>query len=313
MELVRFCNSGSEACLFSVLAAQHVTKRRKIVIFNGCYHGGFMIYGAVDPPLSVPFELVKSTYNDIEGTRAALRAGADSIATVIVEPVMGAGGCIPGTQAFLSMLREETQKHDVVLIFDEVGSSRLGPGGIQGLFGIVPDMTTLGKFWGGGFNFGAFGGSRQIMRHFDLRSDGMLSQGGTFNNNIMTMAAGLAGARDVYTPEACVKLNKLGDDLREAINAIGVSKGIALQATGSGAMMNTHWQRGSITHPGDVAPPGHPLRRLFQLEMMLRGFYVAQRGLITLSLPYTEKDIADFLHAMSDYVAEYGGLIEAHQ
>jgi glutamate-1-semialdehyde 2,1-aminomutase len=312
MELVRFCNSGSEACLFSVLAAQHVTKRRKILVFNGCYHGGFMIYGAADPPLSVPFDLVKATYNDIDGTRAMLRADADSIAAVIVEPVMGAGGCIPGTHDFLSMLREETRRHGVVLIFDEVGSSRLAPGGIQGLLGVVPDMTTLGKFWGGGFNFGAFGGSREIMRHFDLRGGGVLSQGGTFNNNIVTMAAGLTGARDIYTPEACVKLNKLGDGLREAINALGVSRGITLQATGSGAMMNTHWHRGHINHPGDVAPPTHPLRRLFQMEMLLRGFYVAQRGIITLSLPYSEDDIADFVSAISDYVTEYGGLIEAH-
>jgi glutamate-1-semialdehyde 2,1-aminomutase len=313
MQLVRFCNSGSEACLFSVLAAQHVTKRRKILVFNGCYHGGFMIYGAVDPPLSVPFDLVKATYNDVEGTRAALRAAADELAAVIVEPVMGSGGCIPGTQAFLSMLREETRQHGVVLIFDEVASSRLAPGGIQGLLGIVPDLTTLGKFWGGGFNFGAFGGSREIMKHFDLRSGGLLSQGGTFNNNILTMTAGLTGVRDVYTPEACVKLNNLGDGLRDAINALGAAKGVALQATGSGAMMNTHWLRGPITHPGVVQAATDPLRRLFQLEMILRGFYASQRGIITLSLPYTEQDIANFLYAIRDYVAEYGALIEACQ
>jgi glutamate-1-semialdehyde 2,1-aminomutase len=313
MQLVRFCNSGSEACLFSALTAQHVTKRRKILVFNGCYHGGFMIYGAIDPPLSVPFELVKCTFNDIEGTRSALRANANTIAAVMVEPVMGAGGCLPATEEFLKMLRVETRQHGIILIFDEVGSSRLAPGGIQGLFGIVPDMTTLGKFWGGGFNFGAFGGSREIMRHFDLRSGGLLSQGGTFNNNIITMTAGLTGARDVYTPEVCIKLNKLGDTLREAINALGIAKGVALQATGSGAMMNTHWQRGHITHPGEIAHATHPLRRLFQLEMLSHGFYAAQRGIITLSLPFTEQDVELFLSAITDYVKEYGGLIEAQQ
>jgi len=313
LQLVRFCNSGSEACLFAVLTAQHVTKRRKLLVFNGCYHGGFMIYGAVDPPLSVPFDLVKATFNDIDSTRSALRTSADSLAAVIVEPVMGSGGCIPATHAFLSMLREETRKHGIVLIFDEVGSSRLAPGGVQGLVGIFPDLTTLGKFWGGGFNFGAFGGSREIMRHFDTRSGGTLSQGGTFNNNIVTMAAGLTGARDVYTPEACVRLNKLGDRLRAGINEIGVSKGAALQATGSGAMLNTHWQRAAISHPGQIAAAEHPLRRLFQLEMMSRGFYAAQRGMITLSLAHTERDIDELLSAIVDYVNEYGAVIEAEQ
>ena len=311
MQMLRFCNSGSEACLFSVLAAQHVTKRRKILVFQGCYHGGFMIYGAVDPPLSVPFELVKATFNDIEGTRAAIRSAARLLAAVIVEPLMGAGGCIPATQAFLAMLREETEQHGIVLIFDEVGSSRLAPGGVQGQMGITPDMTTLGKFWGGGFNFGAFGGSREIMRHFDAGSGGALSQGGTFNNNVITMSAGLTGARDVYTPEACVALNKLGDGLRDAINTLAAEKGVALQVTGNGAMMNTHWHRGPITHPGNIDPPTHPLRRLFHLEMMLRGFYGAQRGLITLSLPYTDKDIEQFLGAIGDYLSEYGQLIES--
>jgi glutamate-1-semialdehyde 2,1-aminomutase len=200
IEQVRFCNSGSEACLFAVQIARHATQRNKILVFNGCYHGGFMIYGATDPPLSLPFPVIKATYNDIEGTQALLRSNGPDLAAVIVEPVMGAGGVIPGSQAFLAMLREETRRLGVVLIFDEVMTSRLGPGGVQGLRGIRPDLTTLGKFWGGGFSFGAFGGSRELMKHMDLRKGGLLSQGGTFNNNVVTMRAGLVGARDVYTP-----------------------------------------------------------------------------------------------------------------
>ncbi len=311
MEQLRFCNSGSEACLFATLVARHATKRPKILVFNGCYHGGFMIYGAVDPPLSVPFPLVKAEYNDIEATRAILRANATDIAAVLVEPVMGSGGAIPATPDFLNMLREETRKLGVVLIFDEVMTSRMAPGGVQGLRGIRPDMTTLGKFWGGGFAFGAFGGSRELMRHFDVRNGGLLSQAGTFNNNVITMATGLVGARDVYSPEACVRLNALGDQLREQLNELGRTRNVAFQATGLGGVLNTHWNSGPITNPGVVVPVNAPVRRLFQLEMFERGYYVAQRGMINLSLPMQQNDLAGFVGAVHDYLTRYATLLRA--
>jgi glutamate-1-semialdehyde 2,1-aminomutase len=310
IQLLRFCNSGSEACLFSVLTAQHVTNRRKILVFNGCYHGGFMVYGPEDTPLSIRFELVKCTYNEIDATRAALRQHANEIAAVIVEPMLDSAGCIPGTREFLGMLREETQRHGSLLIFDEVGTSRLAPGGLQESLGITPDMTTLGKFWGGGFNFGAFGGSREIMRHFDVSTGGRLELGGTFNNNIVAMTAGLAGMRDVYTAEACAKLNTLGDILRNGINDLGRATGVGLQATGIGAVISTHWHTRHITHAGDVEPSSSPARRLFQLEMMLRGFYVSQRGMIALSLPMLEHDVKSFLAAMTAYVRDFRRILQ---
>jgi glutamate-1-semialdehyde 2,1-aminomutase len=177
----------------------------------------------------VPFPVVRATYNDVEAARELLRARGSELAAVVVEPMMGSGGSIPATPDFLAMLREETGRHGTLLIFDEVMTSRLAPGGVQGLSGIKPDLTTLGKFWGGGFSFGAFGGSRGLMRHLDLRSGGGLSQGGTFNNNVMTMAAGLVGARDVYPPEICRRLNALGDSLRAELNELGRSLGVGFQ------------------------------------------------------------------------------------
>lgn len=127
MQQVRFCNSGSEACLFAAQLARHATQRSTLMVFNGCYHGGFMIYKAKDPPLSVPFPVVKSTFNDIEGTRAALRTAGPTLAAVFVEPMMGSGGCIPAAPDFLAMLREETQRIGALLVFDEVMTSRLAP------------------------------------------------------------------------------------------------------------------------------------------------------------------------------------------
>ncbi len=309
MEQVRFCNSGSEACLFATLLARHATRRRKILVFNFCYHGGFMIYGPSDPALSVPFETVKADYNDIAGTRAVLRANAPDIAAVLVEPVMGSGGAIVGTPDFLGMLREETRRLGVALIFDEVMTSRMGPGGVQGIRGIRPDLTTLGKFWGGGFAFGAFGGSREFMRHLDVRAGGVLSQAGTFNNNVVAMTAGLVGARDVYSPEACVRLNALGDSLREQLNEVGRSLQAPFQATGVGGVMNTHWSHQPVTDPAQVVPANAPIRRLFQLEMIERGFYVAQRGMINLSLPMQEKDLAAFVAAARDFLMRHAAIL----
>jgi glutamate-1-semialdehyde 2,1-aminomutase len=309
MQQVRFCNSGSEACLFATLVARHATKRPKILVFNGCYNGGFMIYGPVDPPLSVPFPVVKATYNDIGGTRAALRANSTDLAAVIVEPMLGAGGAIPATPEFLAMLREETRRLGMVLIFDEVMTSRLAPGGVQGLRGIAPDLTTLGKFWGGGFAFGAFGGSRDLMRHLDTTKGGLLSQGGTFNNNVVAMSAGLVGARDVYTPEACIRLNALGDSLRLQLTTLGRSLGFRFHATGLGGVLNTHWNEATLTEPSLLEPPTAPLRRLFQLEMIARGFFVAQRGMITLCLPMTEADIDGFVGEVREYLARHADIL----
>jgi glutamate-1-semialdehyde 2,1-aminomutase len=309
MEQMRFCNSGSEACLFAAQVARHATGRSTLLVFNGCYHGGFMVYGAKNSPLSVPFPVVKATYNDVPGTLTALNAHGADLAAVMVEPMMGSAGCIPATAEFLAMLREETQRIGALLVFDEVMTSRLAPGGVQGLRHLEPDLTTLGKFWGGGFAFGAFGGSRTLMRHLDLRAGGALSQGGTFNNNVMTMTAGLVGARDVYTPDACRRLNALGDTLREQLNELGQSLGVGFQATGIGGIMTTHWHHSRITDPAQVEAADSPRRRLYHLELMERGFYIARRGMINLSLPMLESDIARLVQATREYLMRHAGIL----
>jgi glutamate-1-semialdehyde 2,1-aminomutase len=126
---------------------------------------------------------------------------------------------------------------------------------------------------------------------------------------VVTMAAGLVGARDVYTPEACRSLNARGDWLRDELNAMGAKTGIAFQATGVGGVLNTHWTAGPITNPAQILPSGAPVRRLFQLEMIERGFFVAQRGMINLSLPVEQDDLARFVKATGEFLARHCELL----
>ena len=197
----------------------------------------------------------------------------------------------------------------IVLVFDEVMTSRLGPSGVQGLVGITPDLTTLGKFWGGGFAFGAFGGSAKLMRHFDTRSGSGLSQAGTFNNTVITMTAGLVGARDVYTPDACNRLNATGDSLRAQINELGRSLGVAFQSTGIGGVQSIHWTSEKVSDPSNVTSPTSPVRRLFQLEMLAHGYYVTQRGMLNLSLPIQEQDLAGFINCVRAFLIRHAALL----
>ena len=147
---------------------------------------------------------------------------------MLLEPMQGSHGCLPGDVDFLKMVREETKARGITMIFDEVMTSRLSPGGLQEKHGVIPDMTTLGKYIGGGMSFGAFGGKREIMELFDPTKPDPLPHAGTFNNNALTMAAGVAGYGEVYTPEAAKELNDRGEKIRERLNAICQKAGVAL-------------------------------------------------------------------------------------
>src|SRR5581483_2302813 len=158
---------------------------------------------------------------------------AHDLAAVIVEPLQGAAGVIPGDAEFLASLRTATAEHDVLLVFDEVMTARLSTGGMQQLLGIDPDLTTLAKFCGGGLSFGAFGGRADLMGRFDPSRPDALQHGGTFNNDVLTMAAGAAGLTRVLTEAEIARLNGLGDRLRNRLNAIGAE----FCATGLGSLV----------------------------------------------------------------------------
>ena len=150
LEHLRFCNSGTEANIMAITTARVITGRNKVLVFNGSYHGGVINFPAGGSILNIPYDFVLADYNDTDGTAELIHQLRDELAAVVVEPILGAGGNIPGSLDFLGMLRKMSREVGAVLIFDEVKTARIGPAGIQGLTGIEPDMTTLGKFIGGG-------------------------------------------------------------------------------------------------------------------------------------------------------------------
>lgn len=311
IERVRFANSGTEANLYAISAARAITGRRKVVVFEGGYHGGVFLFGAAPSPLQAPFDFVKAPYNDIAATHALLDAHAADIGCVIVEPMQGSGGCIPGDPDFLRMLRTWCTSSGALLIFDEVMTSRLSAGGRQATLAIRPDMTTLGKYLGGGFSFGAFGGRADLLDRFDPTRPDAFAHAGTFNNNVFTMSAGLAGLRDVYTPEAAEALNARGEALRQRLNEVASRANFPMQFTGIGSMMNVHMSSGPIRRVQDLADSIAPLRELFYFDMLEAGLWLAQRGMVNLSLAIGDAECERLVAAVQGFVARHRPLFDA--
>ena len=237
IDLVRFTNSGTEANLMAVAASRAITGRAKILVFAGGYHGGVFYFRGKGSVVNAPYEFLIAEYNDIAGTRALVAPHARDLAAILIEPMLGGGGCIPASREFLADLRALASETGAILIFDEVMTSRLAPGGLQEMHGILPDMTTLGKYVGGGMSFGAFGGKAALMEWFDPRRKDGFQHAGTFNNNVLTMNAGLVGLTEIYTPERARALNAFGEELRERLNTIARRHGLAMQFTGIGSMI----------------------------------------------------------------------------
>nr|WP_294509271.1 aminotransferase class III-fold pyridoxal phosphate-dependent enzyme [uncultured Rhodopila sp.] len=304
LQRVRFANSGTEANLLAVSLGRIVTRRKSVMVFGGSYHGSLLGFAGDGSPMNVPFETIVAPYNDFERTRALITA---DLALVLVEPMIGSGGCIPATAEFLKMLREETNRAGALLIFDEVMTSRLAPGGLQSVTGVQPDLTTLGKYLGGGMSFGAFGGRGEVMDRFDPRRSDALPHAGTFNNNVLSMAAGLAGLTEVYTADAAVALNARGDALRARLNRL--CGDAPLQFTGIGSMLAVHAARGPVTCPADAARADQKLKELFFFDMLSHGIWLARRGMMALSLPIGDAECDALAAAVEEFLSARRSLL----
>jgi glutamate-1-semialdehyde 2,1-aminomutase len=288
--------------MMALAAARCFTGRGRIMPMQGGYHGGTLYFSHGASPVNAPFDCVLGEYNGLDATRKLIGEHADDLAAVILEPMLGGGGCIPASREFLAMLREETQERGIVLIFDEVMTSRLHPGGLSARLGIEPDLKTLGKYVGGGMSFGAFGGKRQIMELFDPTRPDALPHAGTFNNNTLTMTVGTVAMTEIYTPEACTALNARGDRLRGRLNDLFMLYQVKMKAMGQGSMIAIHPATGEITSPHDLERTDRRLRQLLFLDLLEQGIYMAERGFMALSLMVTDADCDRVVGAVEDHI-----------
>jgi glutamate-1-semialdehyde 2,1-aminomutase len=303
IEMVRFTNSGTEANLLALAAARGFTGRVKTMVMRGGYHGGVLTFASEKSAVNVPIPLCFTDYNDPAAAMRDILAEGDQLAAVLVEPMLGSGGCIPATREFLQALRDATRQTGAVLIFDEVMTSRHTAGGLQQFHGVTPDMTTLGKYMAGGMSFGAFGGRADVMAVFDGHKPGTLPHAGTFNNNVWSMAAGCVAMGEIFDAAAADALFARGEALRAALNAACARAGVAMQFTGLGSMLTVHFRGGPITGPYPATEAENKLRELFFFDLLGAGIYLARRGMAALSLPVTEADCARYVAAVEEFIA----------
>lgn len=308
LERVRFTNSGTEANLMAITTAIQATGRRKLMVFHGGYHGGLLSFASGPASSNAPYDFVIAPYNDLPGTVALIEQNRDELAAVVVEPMQGSGGCIAGEPQFLTGVFATARAAGAVCIADEVMTSRHGRSGLAPMLGAHADITTYGKYIGGGFSFGAFGGNADLLDQFDTERSNFISHAGTFNNNVATMAAGEVVLADVFTADVAEAHTARGNDFRANLAAVLARYPLPVSVCGFGSMMSLHALASQPTNADDVARRDPALQELLFLGLYQRGVYTAARGMINLSLPLTDDQLSTALEALDDTLAELSRL-----
>ena len=289
LEQVRLCNSGTEATMSALRLARGYTGRDFILKFEGCYHGhgdallvkagsGALTLGVPTSP-GVPADLAKytltATYNDLASTEALLQQHKDQVACIILEPVAGNMNCVPPAPGFLQGLRELCTRHGALLIADEVMTGfRVHRGGACALYGIRPDLVTLGKILGGGLPVGAFGGRHDIMQK--LAPVGPVYQAGTLSGNPLAMAAGLATLRLLDDPALYAQLDATTAALLKGLRQAATEAGVPFTTTQVGSMFGLYFSRDEhiASYAQVMACDKAAFNRFFH-AMLDRGVYLA--------------------------------------
>jgi glutamate-1-semialdehyde 2,1-aminomutase len=250
-------------------------------------------------------------YNDLPALEAALKAHKDRIAAVIVEPMPGGAGDIPSLPGYLVGVRELTRKYGVLMIADEIITLRLSLGGAQKLYGFDADLTTVGKFIGGGFPVGAFGGRKDLMSQFDPRQPNFLAQSGTFNGNNVSMAAGIANMKH-FDEDTVKQHNALGARMRKGFNDAFLEVGICGQMTGVGPMGTVHWTDGAIVNAYQSAVAlrdAGELPKLVHLAMLNRGVFIPMRSQYAVSTPMSDAQVDFAIEAFVDALRDLKSVV----
>ena len=325
----------------AIATAVAFTRRKKILVFKNGYHGGTLYFSSTLAEINtnLPHEFVIAPYNDIKRTQSIIsKLPGESLAGILVEPIQGSAGCIVGDPKFLHYLNTTAHELGALFIVDEVMTSRLSYNGLSAALDLTPDLVTLGKWVGGGMTFGAFGGRKNgPMEMFDPRK-GVLSHSGTFNNNVITMAAGCAGMK-IYTDAEIQRLNDLGKKLKTGVESIlsknnisrtkpdqSLSLQIDLESLSNGPSPLIIEPEGfdfqSLTlseeDPGMwISGQGsmlcihfsgeskNNLQPLFWHHLIENGIYIAQRGFIALNLELKDNHVETFLKVFEEFVLKY--------
>ncbi len=312
IEMVRMVNSGTEAAMSAIRLARGYTGRDKVIKFEGCYHGhsdgllvkagsGAATYGIPDS-LGVPSDYAKSTltvpFNDLEALKSVINAEPEGIACIIIEPIAGNMGVIPPEEGFLGAIREITREHGILLIFDEVITGfRVGYGGAQTLYGVLPDLTCLGKIIGGGLPVGAYGGSREIIEK--IAPLGGVYQAGTLSGNPLAMTAGITTLKRLKEPGTYEQLEEKTAHLVEEIAKSARKAGVPITANRVGSMFCAFFRDGKATSYEDARRSDTQRFTRYFSRMLEEGIYIApsqfEAGFV--SLAHTDEDIERTIEA----------------
>ena len=312
-ELVRFCNSGSEAVHAALRVARAATGREKILKFEGHYHGWFdnalisagptqeqagpretpnAVLGSAGQLTSARENVIVSPWNDLDALQDTLEQNGSQLAAMILEPVMCNNGCIPPLPGYLQALRQLCTDNSIVLIFDEVITGfRLDLGGAQRYFGVRPDLATFGKAMANGFPIACLAGKRELMEQIARLQ---VNHSGTYNSNVMATAAACATISELerIADEAYPRLHQLGEMLKNGLRELALTKGVPALVQGIGPVMHLAFtEQGSIVDYRDCLDLDQERNREFVGKMLDKGVRLLSRGLWYLSAAHTKEDV----------------------